>query len=262
MEKFYVSGYSFFEVLYEIIPITFFVGVALFILSRVLIYCQFSNSIKQKIDTKWKICIALLGIIGVIIFFIFSYKDGNKYTKKSTITKCLSVIILDLTFAVVCFGIYNREELNWESYSNEARCEKYIFKNSDGERVIYDKMGNEYCVDDLQYNYDGIDDDFYYYTENGDAYTFKYDIEIIEDEPRYVCSSTNDIIYSEDVYIDENGYLVKITNELDEIYDKELSAAYFKDENGNYYFSPYNCSWDSNGNLLFAYKELNQFIDN
>lgn len=256
MDKFYVSGYSFLEVLYEIFPITVLVAFALFIVGRVLVYSNFSKSIKREADKKWKLCVALLGIIGVIIYFIHNDKEENKYTKKLTITKCLSVLILDLFFAAVCFGIYNYEFFQWESYANEARCEKYIFKNADGKRVIYDKMGNEYLVDELQYDYDGIDDAFYYYTKNGDAYLFEYDIEEMEDEPRYFCPTTKDVIFSDNAYINEQGYLVKTVEELEEISIKNSNITFSKNKQGNLYFSPYRCSWDSEGNLLFNYEKI------
>ncbi len=258
--------YSLYEIFVKMAPFSFTIIMVIIIIYRI-IFAQFVyKSAKSKSvnnEKLWGIISFFLGLVGIVIFLFYNNKKYDVYSKKLLLSKWMISFGACIVLCLFLIPLHNYEVEEWEYNSNETKCSKVVFKNENGDNVFYDKVGNEYLVSNSKFDYDGIDYNFKYYSENGDIYFYDYDLTDSNDEPKYLCNETGDIIFSDNAYINSDGYLTEQNYDTlteHEICDDPYKAVYLCGD--DLYYNPYDCSWDSDGNLVFKNDLLNEFTYN
>lgn len=186
----------------------------------------------------------------VLLYFIMNFKLGVKPSDKEAKTVQRNAIImcsvaLIISVAITPLFIYENKQANLRAEYEEAYGMAYL--NDDGTHyVLYDKMGKVYPYDELYIPL---------YTKDGKKYA--------ENDNYYSCGGKT--IDVSQVRVDSEGYLSQGDYEKMKeigIPDYEFDDDYYyvwKDDKGNYYYAPDDCSWDKDGNLVFKSQELTDF---
>jgi hypothetical protein len=239
---------------YEIVPLlgigTAFVavvGVAHVILITVAVA---RDTAVKKLSAKWVWGIlTFIGGLPIALFYAMFTHHAGKYNdekgkRKNIICAILSVLLCVVFVAgmVLCF--------KYSTYYENTNFPNYIvcFENSKGEKVIYDKMGNEYTAQEKY--------DIKYYDREGNSYSPDWHYGLFSSVPDihdFINDKTGEIYtpdnidYGYNYYIDKDGYLVVIPD--DEIGYSTLGVYYT--DNGDIYYSYDDCYWLPDGNLEF-----------
>lgn len=199
-----------------------------------------SNDAKRKsLGSRivWSVLTFVFGLPVAVLYALFTFKVGkysNRKENRKTIINGVTAILLSAVFLLGSTGAIKCMN-NYESTHFPSYIEAY--KNSAGEDIVYDKMGNTYTFEESK--------NFKYYDHKGNSYI------AVTYTPLF--SSENEIDYLECVednkkydraehefFIDNDGYLII------EKYD-ESKLNY---EGYDIYNIPQFCSWTSDGKLV------------
>lgn len=202
---------------------------------------------RKKLGARiiWTIFTFLFGLPAGIFYALFTFKAGKYEERKDNRKNIILVIISIVLMFAFTFGTSAFMTAR-ESYE-KTHFSKYMttYKNSDGEDVIYDKMGIAYTREEY--------DNFKYYDRNGKTYTPVFDYDVFSNIPEIngvQCIETGEEFTEYDYYdffIDKDGYLV-ITND-DTFEYSALGVSYDSDKNIYYYLS--SVEWSPDGEMVF-----------
>lgn len=227
-----------------------------FLIYRIAFCVFIAKDAKDKnigAKSTWVILSVIFGIILLPIYFIITHKSNHSTPDKKQKSKYI-LIILSVSFLIiniVSFSIFYNT--NFTDYLNNIGLSDNLvtYENDYGEKVIYDKLGKEYTAE----NYNNI----LYYDAFGNSYITAADsgcigYKCLETEKFYPSSSIDAIDIEKDYFvlksflINENGY-VSIMDSENITYE---TNGIYSDSNNKYYYEPYLCNWDSNGNLVLS----------
>lgn len=204
------------------------------------------NASSNKIGAKriWGVLTFAIGIPGALFYAIFTHKARKVKSTKSNINIAVlsfaSLFLCAILFCTVSFIDSNENIAFFSDYD-------VTYVNDNGDKVIYDKIGNEYTA--VQKN------EILYYDKNGNSYVAysdsEYDGESSFDADGYMCIESNEkYSFSDEVqcYIDQNGY-INILN-TDELNYSDIGVYY--DDDKNIYYEVYLCYWTPDGELTFS----------
>ena len=222
--------FSIFDYYYGTInEFTFLLVFLAFLLLRIAYsYTVFLNAKRRELDTPvyWAVISFVAGTIAFILYFPVNAKQGEKSKpkKQQAATIAVSYVLVVLLLALSVPVRIAEMTLDYVDYSNTV-----VEKTGFLQYVTYDKMGNEYSVFKLAND----DTEEYYvpcYLEDGTKVgTYQYYL------------------------INRDGYAVLNCDDFEERFydtDEYYYSAFFDDEH-NIYYSPSDCSWDKDGNLVF-----------
>lgn len=219
---------------------------ATFLIHRITLCAFLSKDGRDKnigAGTIWTVLGFLLGIMVLPVYFIVTRnsKADNPNSKKGKyILIILSVIFLIIN--LVSFWYCFNTELT-DVFNNAV-----VYENENGEKVLYDKMGNEYQSNQAN--------DILFYDSTGNSYIVAtehsvFGYKCLENGNFYPSSPYDALELDMDYFvflINESGY-VSLKDPLDVTFWND--GIYYDDE-GNLYYETYICSWDADGNPVFA----------
>lgn len=217
-------------------------GIAHIITVTIAVY---HDAKKKQVGAKiiWTILTFLFGFPITLLYMAFTLKcvkhNNSNKEKKSLIFSIISICLMIVFIISANEFVIERNTYETTHFTKND----IVYKNNDGNDVVYDKMGNAYTREEM--------DNFKYYTKNGKSYTPIWDYDIFSNVPEIDTLICNEDGTEQDSYyfIDKDGYLV-ITNYEDEFKHSSLGVAY-KDEVIYYYLS--SCFWTPEGELTFNY---------
>lgn len=194
---------------------------------------------KLNSGTIWSIFIFLAGLPCWIIYALFTFKaGGNKSSRKSRINICVSFVLL----AVFISGIVILPNGSVKYAETHFSTNIVTYENSEGEDIVYDKMGNAYTFDEFE--------NFRYYDRDGNSYyTYNHDqlFSDIAETDGIKCIETGKEYTMEEIfdfYIDEEGYLVIFS------LDGEILNSKAEYQSDDEFYDLNFCSWSPEGELL------------
>ncbi|MDE5671230.1 MAG: hypothetical protein K2I14_07195, partial [Eubacterium sp.] len=237
---------------YEVSRIVLFLSliiVCVFIAHIYLLALTVKRSAQKKglaSDWTWAILTFVFGIPAAIIFAFFAGgiddNENKKVKNNSAVLTSISFTLLAASIiGTICTGMFS------EYYtSSHFPTEHPYYVTEDGQKVIYDKMGNAYTREQAE--------TFKYYDRNGKTYVPIWHYGLFASEPdvhEYNCIEDGKV-YDEFEYnlvIDSDGYFVIFPDDVLEFSMGDLYDYY--DKNGNIYFYPERCNWTPDGELDF-----------
>ncbi|MGN0521070.1 MAG: hypothetical protein ACI4IQ_00385 [Eubacterium sp.] len=219
------------------------VGIMHIILLTVAVY---RDSAAKKSGAKWiwSILTLLEGIPTALIYILFTHKTGNGNDTKSKRNNIILSVICAVLLVAFNFGAMMLFDY-LSNYTPDHFGNDYItYKNSSGEEVIYDKMGNDYTIDEIE--------NMTYYDRSGNSYNpiINYELfgEISVDG--YICRQSGEQYLNDyEFYIDRDGYLCLFDCDKNELEYSSLGVMY--DNEKNIYFFTGDCYWNADGELVF-----------
>lgn len=229
---------------------------------RVLLVIGVKNEVEYRETSSkklWIVLTALIGLIAAICFVAFTVKKEKNPKAKFVALMFGGLIIFGVVFGAFVYpaAIEKAEQEGITSF-RQFKDEVVYFKNDDGEYVVYDKMGNEYNLE--QY----LNDELKYYTKDGDEYvsynygeTGSYGIKNVETGEEIPFGYMGD----KDYFIGEDGYLYIYDDDLlmveYSIYsdDETMESVYYNKDGMLLYYTS-SCNWDKDGNMI-----LNEMCD-
>ena len=212
------------------------------------------NADSRELDNgKLWVVMSFYFSLPVVVFYFLMNKGlgvkpsdkGAKTVQRNAVIMCAVALIISV--AITPLFVYENKQANLRAEYENAYGKAYL--NADGTHyILYDKMGNEYAYDEYLMPL---------YTKDGKKY--------IDDGNCYKCGSKS--LDVSQVRVDSEGYLAQGDYEKMKeigIPDYEFDEDYYyvwKDDKGNYYYNPEDCSWDKDGNLVFKSQELSDFYE-
>lgn len=203
---------------------------------------------RKKLGARiiWTILTFLFGFPAGAFYALFTFKAGKyeerKDNRKNIILVIISIVLM-FAFAIGATS-FMRIRTNYE-YTHFPKF-MTTYKNSDGEDVLYDRMGVAYTREEYE--------DFKYYDRDGKIYTPVFDYDIFSNVPEIygVKDAQNNKEYTEfdmyDFFIDRDGYLVIAPD--NEFEYSSLGVAYNSEQNICYDISF--VDWTPDGEMIFA----------
>lgn len=203
---------------------------------------------RKKLGARiiWTILTFLFGFPAGAFYALFTFKAGKyeerKDNRKNIILVIISIVLM-LAFAIGATS-FMRIRTNYE-YTHFPKF-MTTYKNSDGEDVLYDRMGVAYTREEYE--------DFKYYDRDGKIYTPVFDYDIFSNVPEIygVKDAQSNKEYTEfdmyDFFIDRDGYLVIAPD--NEFEHSSLGVAYNSEQNICYDISF--VDWTPDGEMIFA----------
>lgn len=211
-----------------------------------------NNNIKNK--STWVILALLFNYVTGIIYLIYRQKSIKKAkmlcdncnesptqkagTKKSNII-CIILILIAIIASFSASSIAKKlsnidSDTNYSDYSDDTfEHFSYAPKNTDAFEYFYDMNATAY-ID----NYEVV-----YFTKNGEEYIYEFR----KNGEGLTNEETGEFHYSNECFVDENGYLC-----FDEmLYNENINKYNFvvQKDGKAYYWAPF-VSWDPYGNLV------------
>lgn len=237
-------------------PIFFAVLLAISIVSGIAHIILFTAAVCSDAKRKglgarivWTVLTFILGFPAGMFYALFTFKAGKYEDSKrnnKNIKLSAAAVVLMLIFAIGSTGFVH-SKTNYD-YTHFSKYE-ITYKNSDGEDVVYDKMGNAYTREEYE--------NFKYYGRDGKTYTIIIDYDIFSNVPEIygVRSTESDKDYTEfdmyDFFIDRDGYLVMVPD--NEFEYSSLGVRY--DDEQNIYYDISSVYWTPDGEMLFVGNE-------
>ena len=216
--------------------------------------------------TLWTVFTLLFGVLLAVLYVLLHLKLGkkNRFTKAQRNAVILCGVSVAIFLAAAPVFQYERAKDLLEDEKDSF--DKVCYLNEDGTHyVTYDKMGKVYDFE--------TEDALLYYTRDGDAYVYEWGDFLVStdeewivkakkynDEQIYLCKEKHIARGAEDCFVDEDGYFV---------FDLSLHPYYgndeydfpllYYDDDGNLFYLPEDCSWDKDGNLVFAGEQFRNF---
>lgn len=201
-------------------------------------FIVYLNGKRRYLDNPiyWSVFSAVFGLPAFVMFFALNAGQGVKAPVKKAHKVTFSVLLVFILCLSCAFVPLRAYECSQE-YSALSNSE--VYKINPVKYVVYDKKGKAYNTMLLEIS--NISDWFI----DGSNY---------REVPVYYDDGTE--CADECCMINSDGYAVRNFKESDyenRIYDNDdLYIDFYIDDDGNFYYNRYDCSWDKDGNLIIV----------
>ena len=204
----------------------------------------------------------LIGLVAFCFFLVCLITCIILTVKKKTKTIPVILTIIFLATYLSCIFIYDLSNTGEFGYILDPSTGfsklldiMPVYKNKDGEEVVYDKSGKEYTFKEYKkgFKYYGADGNEYILeTTNADS-----QIQVMickKTGEKYTVNRISDCSF----LIDEDGLLYDFEGniEIEEVYNERMQ--YYEDENGKRYFEWIYVGWDENGNMFYFDTQISE----